>query len=64
MNSQQFYSPEGEILRDLETKYNNLLNKQGYYSKGVAALSNRILKQKSKLEKLYPFESLNEEARP
>ena len=54
MTAQQFYSLEGQKLSQLEHKYTTLLNKQGYYSKGVAQLSNRIMKQKKLVEKLYP----------
>ena len=54
MTAKQFYSEEGQKLSQLEHKYNTLLNKQGYYSKGVAKLSNQIVKQKELLEKLYP----------
>ena len=54
MTAQQFYSEEGQKLNQLESQYKELLNRQGYYSKGVAKLSARIEKQKEIVEKFKP----------
>jgi hypothetical protein len=54
MTAKQFNSPEGQKLRELQYKHDALLKKQGYYSKGVAKLSDRIRKQAELVERLYP----------
>lgn len=52
MTAKQFYSEEGQKLQSLEYEKDQMLNKQGYYSKGVARLGERIEKLKNKIEKI------------
>lgn len=54
LTAKQFYTPEGQKLMELENKKTAMLNRQGYYSKGVAKLGNQIAKLKIKIEQLYP----------
>lgn len=60
MTAKQFYTEEGEQLMRLQHKHDDLLNRQGYYSKGVARLAHRIALLKEKIEKLYPEEPKKE----
>lgn len=51
MTTEQFYSELGQKIAELENKKKALLNKQGYYSKGVAKLGSKIEKLKLNLIK-------------
>ena len=54
MTAQQFNSEQGQKLTQLEYQVRAMLNRQGYYSKGVAKLYDRIRKHQELVEKLYP----------
>ena len=49
MTSKQFYSEDGQKLTQLIHDHDSLLNRQGYYSKGVAKLAHRIQLLKEKM---------------
>ncbi len=51
MTAKQFYSEDGQKLQSLQYQHDKMLNRQGYYSKGVAKLGERIRKLTEKMNK-------------
>ncbi len=54
LTAKQFYSEDGQKLQSLQHQHDSLLNRQGYYSKGVAKLGDRIEKLKEKIKAQQP----------
>lgn len=57
MTSAQLYSEDGQKLTQLEQEHRDLLNRTGYYSKGVGKLARRIQVLKEKMG-LFPKEKM------